>query len=120
AYPIQPKEGEKATGQAAKSTQASPTDTSAAKTMLGYRVQILQTEDAEEARMVQKDAILALDADVYLIYDNPYYKVRVGDFASRYEAETFLEKVVKKGYSSAWIVRTRINTTPTKQDKEQP
>ncbi|KAA3655956.1 MAG: hypothetical protein DWQ10_16495, partial [Calditrichaeota bacterium] len=47
---------------------------------IGYRVQILQTQDAEAARTVQNDAIVQLDAEVYSIFDSPYYKIRVGDF----------------------------------------
>ena len=107
----------KESSQGEKQQQVSEQDTTQVQEIMGYRVQILQTEDAQEAREVQKDAILDLDADVYLIYDNPYYKVRVGDFESRYEAETFLEKILRKGYQSAWIVRTKI--TPASAKKEQ-
>ncbi|KAA3618107.1 MAG: SPOR domain-containing protein [Calditrichaeota bacterium] len=78
---------------------------------LGYRIQILQTQDAEQARTVQNDAIVELDAEVYSIFDSPYYKVRVGDFAIRADAEELLQKVIRKGYKSAWVVRTKINRT---------
>ncbi len=75
--------------------------------MTGYRIQILQTEFAEEAREIQKEALL-LDQEIYLTFDNPYYKVRLGDFQRRSDAEEFLENVLDKGFRNAWIVRTKI------------
>ncbi len=107
-YPIKPKKQKKQVDLLSQ-LRTVPQDTGETASLIGYRIQIMQTEDAEEARKMQKDAILELDADVYLIYDEPYYKVRVGDFRTRYEAEQFLEKVQRKGYASAWIVRTRIS-----------
>ncbi len=109
-YPIQPKSRKDASHLLSQMQQAEKADTTEQQ-LFGYRVQILQTEDAEEARKVQKEAILDLDAEVYLIYDNPYYKIRVGDFRTRYEAEQFLEKVLRQGYSAAWIVRTKIKAS---------
>ena len=106
-YPIKPRQQEERVDLLTQ-LRSAPEDTGEAAFLIGYRIQILQTEDAEEARKMQKDAILELDTDAYLIYDEPYYKVRVGDFRTRYEAEQFLEKVHRKGYASAWIVRTRI------------
>ncbi len=105
---IQPRAREAGKTKSKGSSRAAA-DTTAAQRVLGFRIQLLQTEEAEEARKMQKDAILDLDTDVYVIYDEPYYKVRAGDFRTRYEAETFLEKVHGKGYTSAWIVRTIIN-----------
>ncbi|MDQ7063811.1 MAG: SPOR domain-containing protein [candidate division KSB1 bacterium] len=113
-YPIKPK-SQKASSPLLSQTRRTEQADTTEQQLLGYRVQILQTEDAEEARKVQKEAILDLDAEVYLIYDNPYYKLRVGDFRTRYEAEQFLEKVIRRGYSAAWIVRTKINPPEQKQ-----
>jgi len=124
-YPIKPKPRAGKTGKTVKAAAAASEDTVQAE-QIGYRVQLLQTEDAREARELQKRAIIDLDEDVYIQFDDPYYKVRAGDFASRYDAEAFLEKAVKRGFSSAWIVRTRIqtqkDTTPPVPDagKQQP
>ena len=76
--------------------------------IIGYRIQILQTQDPDQARIIQEDAIIYLDREAYNIFDSPYYKVRVGDFEKRYDAEVFLEQVLQKGYKGAWIVRTKI------------
>lgn len=89
------------------------------KEVIGYRIQILQTENAQEAREFQQDAILRLDIDAYVSYDNPYYKVRIGDFPSRYEAEEFLTTLEDRGFKSAWIVRTLIVNPAFKAKEEQ-
>ena len=43
----------------------------------------------------------------YLNYDEPYYKVRVGDFRTRLDATRFL-KTIQNEYPSAFIVIDRI------------
>lgn len=47
----------------------------------------------------------------YLFYDEPYYKVRIGDFRSRIDANRFL-KVISGEYPSAFIVVDRIGFPP--------
>jgi hypothetical protein len=105
--PIRPKMEEK---QEATSTDESTAQRAGKipKEIIGYRIQLFQTEDAREAREFQKDALLRLDIDTYVSHDNPYYKVRIGDFTGRYEAEGFLLTLEDKGYKGAWIVRTLI------------
>ena len=106
--PVVPKAGQEAKSQ---EIDLSSHDSKSNKDyqVLGYRVQILQTQDPEEARRVQNDAILELDTEVYSIFDSPYHKVRVGDFTIRADAEQLLQTVLQKGYKGAWIVRTKIN-----------
>ena len=35
-------------------------------------------------------------------------KVRIGDFIDRRKAENLRKEMIKEGYTSAWIIRTRI------------
>ncbi|UCE05566.1 MAG: SPOR domain-containing protein [bacterium] len=75
----------------------------------GYRVQICAVSDEARARQIQRDAILKfIDEEVYLIYDSPYYKVRVGNCLTRYEADRLQQLAVEKGFDDAWVVRTKI------------
>jgi len=75
----------------------------------GYRVQICAVSDEDRAKQIQRDAILKfIDQDVYLIYDTPYYKVRVGNCPTRYEADKLQQLAVEKGFDDAWVVRTNI------------
>jgi hypothetical protein len=116
--PIVPKMKEKA-NQANAGEEGAESVANIPKEIVGYRIQILQTEDAREAREFQQEAILRLDIDAYVSYDNPYYKVRIGDFPSRYEAEEFLTTLEGRGFKSAWIVRTLIVNPAYKAKEEQ-
>jgi hypothetical protein len=78
------------------------------QTVFGYQVQLLQTEDAQLARETVKEAILALDTEVDIIYDEPYFKVRAGGFVSRYDAEQLQNLATEKGYANCWVVRTQV------------
>jgi len=75
----------------------------------GYRVQIIQTTDPDEAREFQKDAILRFEQDVYLVFNAPYYKVRVGDFVNWEDAEKTHQLAQNKGFRDAWVIRTKVN-----------
>ena len=45
---------------------------------------------------------------IYIIFEAPNYKVRIGNFIDRKKAENYRQEMIKGGYSSAWIIRTRI------------
>lgn len=87
--------------------RASELDTSLV-TVQGFQVQLLQTENGDEARSILAKATVELDADVQIVFDAPYYKVRAGKFVNRYDAEIFQAKASDKGYLNAWIIRTAI------------
>lgn len=44
----------------------------------------------------------------YLLFHQPYYKVRVGDFRTKMEAEAFL-KEIERDYPNAFVVPDEIN-----------
>lgn len=44
----------------------------------------------------------------YIVYDSPYFKVRVGDFRTKAEAMSFREKL-KPYFSSTWIIQDMVN-----------
>ncbi|NOZ57631.1 MAG: SPOR domain-containing protein, partial [Calditrichaeota bacterium] len=94
--------------------------------VLGYRVQICATPDEQEARSYLHEAILKFpDQGVYLTFDSPYYKVRVGDCKSRFEAEELQKLVQKNGFPDAWVVRTKVYANPeavrkTREEGETP
>ncbi len=75
-------------------------------TVLGYRVQIISTPFEEVAREVRNEALLKFEEPVYMIFDAPYYKVRIGDCLSRFEAEELQQKAIERGFGQAWVVRT--------------
>ena len=76
----------------------------------GYRVQVLATryiERADSLAIIMKNTI---NDSVYVDFEAPNYKVRVGDFIDRNSAESLQQDLVQMGYNSAWILRSRINS----------
>ncbi len=83
----------------------------------GFRVQICAVSDENQAKSIQKDAIFAfINEEVYLKYDSPYYKVRVGNCTTRYEAEQLQKRAVEKGFPDAWVVRTKVKAIEKSED----
>ena len=74
----------------------------------GYRVQILATKQLVNAERLQKDLSSILNQKIYIVFEAPNYKVRVGNFIDRSKAENFRKNLIKEGYQSSWIIRTRI------------
>jgi len=85
---------------------------SAAEFSSGYRVQLLSTRNEAEARAGMQDALAAFSDRVYLLYDSPCYKLRVGDCLQRAEADSLQQRALQKGFSSAWIIRSQVYTHP--------
>ncbi|MBN2089330.1 SPOR domain-containing protein [candidate division KSB1 bacterium] len=78
----------------------------------GWRVQICALADESAARRLQQRAEDVFEKyqsfKVYLTYDSPYYKVRIGDFTSRTEADRLKTIAIQKGFPDAWVVRTNV------------
>ncbi len=82
------------------------------KTIMGWRVQIFfgsGQKDREKAQDVRAEFIKSFpDIKAYLIYEAPYFKVRVGDFRTKYEALK-LKKNIEIQFTNLWIVEDNIN-----------
>ena len=80
--------------------------------MAGYRVQIY-TDSGNRSKLrteMTKSEFDARNMGVrsYISYDEPYFKLRVGDFRTRLDAQRFLNQI-SSTYLSAIIVVDRIN-----------
>jgi hypothetical protein len=74
----------------------------------GFRVQISFGNDRQE--VYNNKARLYKDfpnEHCYVLYEQPYYKLRLGDFATRLEAYEKLQAVITK-YPGAFIVKDKI------------
>lgn len=72
-----------------------------------YRIQLFTSKSMAEAVSVRNEAALDFDADVRVDFETPYYKVRLGSFATPQEAEGALKRARQLGYRGAWAVRVR-------------
>ena len=64
-------------------------------------------ERADSLAVIMKNTVRD---SVYVDFEAPNYKVRIGDFIDRDSAESLQQELVQMGYNSAWILRTRINS----------
>ncbi|HIO56020.1 MAG TPA: SPOR domain-containing protein [Candidatus Marinimicrobia bacterium] len=74
----------------------------------GYRVQVISTQDLKEANLLVMELSSLYGNEVYVIFDSPNYKVRVGNFRSRGNAEKARQRIVALGHRAAWIIRTKV------------
>ena len=74
----------------------------------GYRVQIVISQNEQELQDVKTDIEKSINEQTYIIFELPNYKLRVGNFLNRKEAENFQKKIVRLGYRTAWVVPTMI------------
>ena len=80
----------------------------AKRTMPGYRVQIYFGPNRTKANEVKTDFLqLFPNTGAYLVYQQPNFKIRVGDYRSRLEALKFL-KEIQSLYSAAFIVKDEV------------
>ena len=81
-------------------------------TMSGYRVQIFMeigNEAIRHAEAMKRSFTEAFpELPVYLSYDQPYYRLRVGDFRNRVEAEKYM-RLIKPKFSLAFVTADIIN-----------
>jgi hypothetical protein len=70
----------------------------------GYRVQIFAAADELAARVLEDEARFQFDVPVYLSYDPPNYKIRLGNYTDKNSADDLRKEARRKGYRDAWVV----------------
>ncbi len=76
----------------------------------GYRVQLVLTPNYQEVDSLYSKVqqMFEGEAQPYLVYDSPNYKIQIGDYKSRGEAEKFKELAQKRGFRFSWVVPSTI------------
>lgn len=83
----------------------------ASRNLSGYRIRIF-FDNKQSARVASEEALkkfesLFHDVSAYRSYANPYFKVTVGDFRTKSEAMSYLERITKE-FPSAFVVKENI------------
>lgn len=74
----------------------------------GYRIQIMYTDVRDDVYKSKAAMYMAFpDLVSYVEYEQPFYKLRLGDFKTRMDATYYLQQVVTL-YPGAFIVRDRV------------
>ena len=74
----------------------------------GWRVQLSANSTLADADGRARGARAKFTEPVYVEYEPPFYKVRVGDFLTRPEAESMATRARAEGYEGAWVVETLV------------
>jgi hypothetical protein len=76
----------------------------------GYRVQVISTDNMDEANQVRaKIYFNTKNKEVYITFEPPFYKVKAGDFISQSEANDFKFKLNQLGYPEARVIQETVN-----------
>ena len=84
----------------------------------GYRIQVLSTNRREDAFRVKADLLAAFaDQKSYIIFQSPNFKVRIGNFLKRSEAENFRKQLVNVYPQGGYIVEDAIEYSEKGDDE---
>jgi len=70
-----------------------------------FRVQVFATKSFDEAQEYAANIEALFPQGVFVEYQMPYYKVRVGEFSEPEAGEDFLDFVKEMGFKNAWLAR---------------
>lgn len=74
----------------------------------GYRIQILSTTDQNLLKQTRiQFAELNTEHKTYVVYERPYYKLRIGDFLNAFEAEA-AHYILLKHFPAAFIIKDKV------------
>lgn len=76
----------------------------------GYRVQVYSTDNLDEANTIRTELLFKTNQkNVYLVFEPPFYKVKVGDYQSMSDANQMNFKLNQMGYTESRVVKDSIN-----------
>lgn len=74
----------------------------------GFKVQVMSTNNGVRAENMRMKLVSQINHNVRVIFDAPNYKVRVGGFTDRNDAERVRKQLLELGYMRSWVVRARL------------
>jgi hypothetical protein len=78
----------------------------------GFRIQVLNTTDRNEATAVKTKLLQLFPGEkVYLLYQEPYFRVRFGNFRKQSDADDFLQQI-NKLYPGVFLIPSPIEPKP--------
>ena len=81
----------------------------------GYRILVLNTNDRNKATDAKTKMYQEFpDLKTYLQWQPPFFKLKVGDFKTRTEADEWLEEIKRVFPTGVYVVRDIIEVNPDK------
>lgn len=83
--------------------------TDAKKPTKGFRIQVLNTTDRNQA-LATKSKLLTLypDQKTYLMYQAPYFKIRIGNFVEKAEADDLKKELARMFPTGVFVIPSDI------------
>jgi hypothetical protein len=79
-------------------------------TIPGYRVQVISTDDLDEANGIRSEIFFKTNEKaIYVIFEPPFYVVRVGDYKNISDAKALSFKLNQMGFAGTKVVNDLIN-----------
>lgn len=90
--------------------------------MIAYRIQVASFREEARARSVKQEleSRLALPVTVMFNQSTKTYRVRLGEFSSRSEAEALIERLQEAGYANLWVVSDEVEPAATRVARLDP
>ena len=84
----------------------------------GYRIQVLNTTDRSQA-LAAKSKLLARypEHKTYLMYQAPYFKIRIGNFVEKTDADELKKELTRLFPAGVFVIPSDIEVRPDR-DKE--
>ncbi len=75
----------------------------------GYRIQLMASSKRDDVQKLRGQFLAQYpDAKAYLTYQRPYFKLRVGNFTEKLQAQKYLDQVIKPSFAGAFMVADEI------------
>ena len=76
----------------------------------GFRVLVVSSDNLEDAEQTKSEIANVVDNnELYIDFDPPFYKLKVGDFHTQTSADNLRFKLNQLGYKEARVVKETIN-----------
>lgn len=84
----------------------------------GYRIQVMSTTSRDQAFNIKGDLLNKFPTEKsYVMFQSPYFKVRLGNFKKREEADAFRKNLNKLFPQGVFIVEDTIEYTPPPEEE---
>lgn len=90
----------------------------ARKPTQGFRIQVLNTTDRNQA-LAAKSKLLSQfpEHKTYLMYQTPYFKIRIGNFVEKKDADDLKRQLARMFPTGVFVIPSEIETKP-KEEKD--
>jgi hypothetical protein len=100
-------------GSSLHTVSADPTAPLHATMVPGFRVQLVATSSIDEVNTRKTQAEEAFPGEwFYIEFDPPSYKLRAGNFQTRFDADRFARTLAARGFGDAWTVPEHVFQSP--------